>query len=131
MGSRVATQGSYWNLSKSNHQSQRQLPSPIYNNAISRTLTLVQEWTCSPGSLINCDLVQGPFGSWSWVGVGVWLLWSKPVMSKYHKMDPNEYPNIFWCHIIKQTNIQIVVDAKYLPNKYLNIFLSCKWQKYE
>ena len=27
------------------------------------------------------------------------------VMSKYHKLDMNEYPNIFGCHIIYQTNI--------------------------
>ena len=37
-------------------------------------------------------------------------------MSKYHKIDTNEYPNIFGCHIMYQKNIQIHSDATYLPN---------------
>ena len=45
------------------------------------------------------------------------------VMSKYHIMDTNEYPNTFECHIMYQTNIQIYSNATYLPNKYPNIFL--------
>ena len=52
-------------------------------------------------------------------------------MSEYHKMDPNKYPNIFECHIIYEKNIQIYLDATYLPNKYPNIFVLGKWQKYE
>ena len=43
-------------------------------------------------------------------------------MSKYHKTDPNKYPNIFGCNIINRTNIQIYLDATYLPSKYPNIF---------
>ena len=46
-----------------------------------------------------------------------------PVMSKYHKMDTNEYPNIFECHILYRTNIRIYLDATYLANKYPNIFV--------
>ena len=45
------------------------------------------------------------------------------VMSKYHKMDTKKYPNIFGCHIVYQMNIRIYLDAKYLPNKYPNIFV--------
>ena len=33
------------------------------------------------------------------------------VMSEYHKMDTNKYPNIFGCHIIHGTNIQKYLDA--------------------
>ena len=44
------------------------------------------------------------------------------VMSKYHKMDMNEYPSIFRCHIMYQTNIWIYLNATYLPNEYPNIF---------
>ena len=36
------------------------------------------------------------------------------VMSDYHKMDTNKYPNTFGCHIIYQTNIQIYSNATYL-----------------
>ena len=35
------------------------------------------------------------------------------VVSKCHKMDMNEYPNIFGCHIFQWTNIQIYLDATY------------------
>ena len=31
--------------------------------------------------------------------------WFATVMSEYHKMDTNEYPNIFGCHIMYGTNI--------------------------
>ena len=44
-------------------------------------------------------------------------------MSEYHKMDTNEYPNIFGCHIIYRMNIQIYSNATYLPNEYPNIFI--------
>ena len=37
------------------------------------------------------------------------------VMSEYHKMDTNEYPNIFGCHIMYQM-IGIYSDATYFPN---------------
>ena len=50
----------------------------------------------------------------------------KAVMSKYDKMDTNEYPNIFGSHIMYQTNIRIYLDATNLPNKYLNIFVRWK-----
>ena len=46
-----------------------------------------------------------------------------PVMSKYHEMDTNEYLNIFGCHIMYRTNIQIYLDETYLPNEYPNIFI--------
>ena len=48
------------------------------------------------------------------------------VMSEYHKMDTNKYPNKFGCRIMYRTNIGIYLDATYLPNKYLNIFLRRK-----
>ena len=53
------------------------------------------------------------------------LFWSHTVsvMSKYHKIHTNEYPNIFGCHIKYRTNIRIYLNATYLPNKYLNIFV--------
>ena len=47
----------------------------------------------------------------------------EPVMSEYHKMDTNEYPNIFGCHIRYRMNIRIYSDATYLPNEYPNIFV--------
>ena len=57
------------------------------------------------------------------------------VMSKYHKMDTNKYPNIFGFHIMNRTNIQIYLDAIYLPNEHPNIFVlrarkqKKNWQK--
>ena len=36
---------------------------------------------------------------------------SPSVMSKYHKMHPNEYPNIFGCRIVYRTNIRQYLDA--------------------
>ena len=45
------------------------------------------------------------------------------VMSQYHKMATNEYPNIFGCHIMYRMNIRIFSDATYLPNEYPNIFV--------
>ena len=45
------------------------------------------------------------------------------VMGKYHKMDTKKYPNIFECHIMYRTNIRIYLNATYLANKYLNIFV--------
>ena len=48
------------------------------------------------------------------------------VMSKYHKLDTKKYPNIFGCHIMYRMNIQIYLDATYLPNKYPNIFIFWK-----
>ena len=36
-----------------------------------------------------------------------------PVMSEYHKMDTNKYPNIFGCHIMYRMNIWIYSDAAY------------------
>ena len=53
------------------------------------------------------------------------------VMSEYYKMDRNEFPNVFGCHIIYGTSIPIYLDAKYLPNKYPNIFVLEKWCEYE
>ena len=44
-------------------------------------------------------------------------------MSEYDKMDTNKSPNIFGCHTMYQTNIQIHLNATYLPNKYPNIFV--------
>ena len=35
----------------------------------------------------------------------------QPVMSEYHKMYTNEFPNIFGCHIIH-----------YVPSEYPNLF---------
>ena len=51
------------------------------------------------------------------------VLTRTPVMSEYHKMDTNKYPNILRCHIMYRTNTQIYSDATYLPNKYPNIFI--------
>ena len=45
------------------------------------------------------------------------------VISEYHKMDTNKYLNIFECHIMYRTNIRIYLNATYLPNEYLNIFV--------
>ena len=45
------------------------------------------------------------------------------VMSEDRKMDLNEYPNIFRCHLIYQTIIRIYLDDTYLPNKYPNILV--------
>ena len=51
-------------------------------------------------------------------------IWSMgPLTSEDHKMDTNEDPNIFGCHIIYRMNIQIYSDATNLPNKYPNIFV--------
>ena len=54
-----------------------------------------------------------------------------PVMSEYHKIDTNEYPNIFGWHIMYRMNIRIYSDATYLPNEYPNIFVFQKQHKYE
>ena len=35
-------------------------------------------------------------------------------MSEYHEIGLNEYPNIFGCPTIDQTNIQIYLDVPYL-----------------
>ena len=35
----------------------------------------------------------------------------EPVMSEYHKMDTNKYPNIFRCQSTDRTNIRIYSDA--------------------
>ena len=51
---------------------------------------------------------------------------SEAVMSEYHKLDTNKYPDIFRYPIMHTTNIQIYSDATYLPNEYLNIFLRQK-----
>ena len=61
--------------------------------------------------------------------INVWR--TPPVMSEYHIMDPNKYTNIFGCHVIYRTNIQIYSDATYLLNKYPNIFVLGKWHKYK
>ena len=53
------------------------------------------------------------------------------VMSKFHKMDPNEYPNKFGCHIIYRTDIRIYSDAIYLLNEYPSIFVLRKWHEYQ
>ena len=45
------------------------------------------------------------------------------VMSKYHKMDTNEYLNLFGGHIMYRMNIQMYSDATFLPNEYPNIFV--------
>ena len=45
------------------------------------------------------------------------------VMTEYHKMDTNKYPNKFRCHIMYRTNILIYLDGQYLPNEYPNIFV--------
>ena len=39
------------------------------------------------------------------------------VMSEYHKIDTNKYPNIFGCHIMYRTNIRINSDATYLAKE--------------
>ena len=54
-----------------------------------------------------------------------------PLTSKYHKMDTNDYPNIFGCHIMYQTNILIYSNETYLPNKYPNIFVLRIYYKYK
>ena len=33
--------------------------------------------------------------------------------SEYHKIDMNKYPNIFGCHIMYRTVIQIYLDATF------------------
>ena len=52
-------------------------------------------------------------------------------MSEYNKMDLNNDPNIFGCHITCQTNIWIYLEATYLPNKSQNIFILRKWHEYK
>ena len=51
---------------------------------------------------------------------------AQSVMNKYHKMDTNEYLNIFGCHIMYRKNIQIYSDATYLRNKYPSILVRRK-----
>ena len=43
------------------------------------------------------------------------------VMSEYHKMDTDKYPNVFGCHIMYGTNIRIYLHATNIQNKYLHI----------
>ena len=52
-------------------------------------------------------------------------------MTEYHKIDTNEYLNIFGYHIMYQMNIWICLDATYLPNEYPNIFVLRKKHEYE
>ena len=52
-----------------------------------------------------------------------YLYSSMPVMSEYHKMDMNKYWNILGCHIMYRTNIQIYLDATYLPKEYPTILV--------
>ena len=47
---------------------------------------------------------------------------SGPVISKYYRMDPNKYQNIFGCQIVYRMNIRIYLDVTNLPNEYPNIF---------
>ena len=59
-------------------------------------------------------------------------VYTGPVMSKYHKIDINQYPNIFGCHNMYQKKIRIYSDATYLLNKYPNIFVHLyKYHEYE
>ena len=43
------------------------------------------------------------------------------------KMDPNEYQNIFECHIIYRRNIQIYITLDIYLMQQLNLNLYCSW----
>ena len=87
--------------------------------------TLTGDQPFTPASQWPCP---GPYFSTSLMPSTNFHVPSMAVMSEYHKMDPNKYPNIFGCHIIYRTNIQIYLDAHELTKRISeNIWIPKNW----
>ena len=51
------------------------------------------------------------------------------VLSEYHTIGSNKYPNIFGCPIVERANIQIYSDAQDLTNQISNMLYRPKFDQ--